>query len=277
MSKTKIVESFNSLYELLYEVNTRPKNEVMKFKDSSHTENFEFTGSDSYEEAEELAKFGYTELLPKIREGMKACSKKIEKKVIKKERCLPKNMPVGYIPNVPNMLLGKPDSMINVVRTPQKVKVIEIFYVMDGNSSTKKELWIKAGAIILEAIKFIERANIRIKLSVCMYFAKAGNEIAVSTVKIKDFGEKLDLQKVCFPMAHPSMFRRIGFRWMETQPSIKDNNWNVGYGRSMSEDGEELNDYIKTPVNAYSISAKQIEKMGFDVTKVLNYFNCLNK
>ena len=277
MAQKVITESFDSLYELLYEVDTRPKNAVMQQENSSHTGDFRFTGSNSYEEAEKLAKYGYTELLPKIREGMKSCSKKIEKKVIKKERCLPKNMPVGYIPNVPNMLLGKPDSMINVIRTPQKVKVIEIIYVMDGNCGTSKDLWIKAGAIILEAIKFIERANIRIKLSVCMYFAKSGNEIAISTVKIKDFGEKLDLQKVCFPMAHPSMFRRIGFRWIETQPDIKEDSWASGYGRSLSEDGKELTEYIKTPARAYSISAFQIEKMDFDVMKVLNHFNCLRK
>lgn len=234
MAQKVITESFDSLYELLYEVDTRPKNAVMQQENSSHTGDFRFTGSNSYEEAEKLAKYGYTELLPKIREGMKSCSKKIEKKVIKKERCLPKNMPVGYIPNVPNMLLGKPDSMINVIRTPQKVKVIEIIYVMDGNCGTSKDLWIKTGAIVLEAIKFIERANIRIKLSVCMYFAKSGNEIAISTVKIKDFGEKLDLQKVCFPIAHPSMFRRIGFRWMETQPDIKEDSWANGYGPNIS-------------------------------------------
>ena len=272
-----ITESFDSLYELLYEVDTRPKNAVMQECNSSHKANFDFTGTHSYEEAEKLAKYGYTELLPKIREGMKSCSKKIEKKVIKKECCLPQNMPVGYIPNVPNMLLGRPDSMINVIRTPQKVKVIEIIYIMDGNCDTDKQLWIDTGAIILEAIKFIERANIRIKLSVCMFFARSGNEVAISTVKIKDFGDKLDLQKVCFPMAHPSMFRRIGFRWLETHPDIKEDGWRFGYGRSMSEEGTELTEFIKTPVHSYSISAHQIKNMDFDVVKVLNHFNCLKK
>lgn len=277
MEKRLITESFDSLYELLYEVDTRPKNAVMQECNSSHKEDFDFTGTHSYEEAEKLAKYGYTELLPKIREGMKSCSKKIEKKVIKKERCLPQNMPVGYIPNVPNMLLGRPDSMINVIRTPQKVKVIEIIYIMDGNCGTDKQLWIDAGAIILEAIKFIERANIRIKLSVCMFFARSGNEVAISTVKIKDFGDKLDLQKVCFPIAHPSMFRRIGFRWIETHPDIEENGWSSGYGRSLSEGGKDLTEYIKTPVHSYSISAHQIKKMNFDVVKVLNHFNCLKK
>ena len=78
-------------------------------------------------------------------------------------------------------------------------------------------------------------------------------------------------------MAHPSMFRRIGFRWMETQPDIKEYGWSKGYGRSLSEDGKELTEYIKTPVHAYSISAQQIKKMDFNVVKVLNHFNCLKK
>lgn len=86
MAQKVIAESFDSLYELLYEVNTRPKNEVMKYCNASHSDGYDFTGTHSYEEAEKLAKYGYTELLPKIREGMKSCSKKIEKKVIKKER-----------------------------------------------------------------------------------------------------------------------------------------------------------------------------------------------
>ena len=69
MAQRVIMESFDSLYELLYTVDTRPKNEVMKDCNSSHKNDYSFTGTPSYEEAEKLAKYGYTELLPKIREG----------------------------------------------------------------------------------------------------------------------------------------------------------------------------------------------------------------
>ena len=51
MAQKVITESFDSLYELLYEVDTRPKNAVMRQENSSHTGGFEFTGSNSYEEA----------------------------------------------------------------------------------------------------------------------------------------------------------------------------------------------------------------------------------
>lgn len=272
-----IIERFDSLYKLLSTVKSRPNNRAMAEEDSSQSNGYEFTGSNSYEEAENLAKYGYKDILPTIREGMKSSSKKIAKKVLQKQRCLPQNMVVGYIPNIPNTLLGRPDTMINVVRSPQKVKVIEIVYLMDGNCYEDKELWIKAGAIVLEAIKFIERANIRIKLSVCMYFATTGRQTAISTVKIKDFGDKLDLQKVCFPIAHPSMFRRIGFKWIETNPDITDPDWCRGYGHCLSSNGKSLTEYMNLPPNSYSISAQQIKKMNFDVTEVLKHFNCLRK
>ena len=42
MAQKVITESFDSLYELLYEVDTRPKNAVMQQENSSHTGGFEF-------------------------------------------------------------------------------------------------------------------------------------------------------------------------------------------------------------------------------------------
>lgn len=42
--------------------------------------------------------------------------------------------------------------------------------------------------------------------------AQTGNETTFPTVVIKNYGQRFDLQKVCFPLAHPSMLRRIGFK-----------------------------------------------------------------
>lgn len=270
--KDLIFEEFPNMHTMVEELASRPHNTIMKYENASVTEPKSFTGTSCYKEAESLAKYGYKEILNSLKDSTRINSNKLNKILLPTRKAIPKNMVVGCIPNVPNAILGRPDSMINIIKIPQKVKVMEIIYILSANCCTPKELFERAGPILLSALQFIEKRGIRVKLSVCFYFGECGCENAIGLVKIKDYGERLDLQRVSFPIAHPSILRRLGFRWLETVPNLSDRNWTSGYGRQLV--GEKyLGDFIKLPKNSYVISAQDIESMGFDTIKLLNFLN----
>ena len=56
------------------------------------------------------------------------------------------------------------------------------------------------------------------------------NEMASFTINVKQHSQKLNLLKLSFPLVHPSMLRRFGFKWLETTPDIKDRTFSKGYG-----------------------------------------------
>ena len=269
------VEQFNSITEMLDILNNRPNNEAMENEYASKENSKSFTGSESYEEACKLCKYGYKEILPNLKKEMNKAEKSLNKLFIHQQQFKYFNNQVGFIPNVPNLLAGKPDCMINIEKIAKKQKVMNIVYLMVANCMTDINLWVKAGPITLMAIRFIEKSGIRVRLWSCFFYAVEDDDYDVATVKIKDYNETFDLQRLSFPIAHPSMFRRLGFKQLETVPNLENEDFSNGYGRSKTS----VNDYPKLKEllniqNCKIISAQQIEKVEFDLQKTINILLC---
>ena len=75
-----IKEHFESIHEMLSVIESRPNNEVMRGEEESKTGSKDFTGTASYNEAKNLFRNGYTEILPKIKTGVSANLKRTEVK-----------------------------------------------------------------------------------------------------------------------------------------------------------------------------------------------------
>ena len=257
-----IQEHFNSISEMLSVICSRPNNDVMKNKDSSRTEDEDFTGTRNWDEAMNLYKYGYIEVLEEIKKGTAA--------VVGNRAPLQRNKIVndviGYAPHVPNAILGLPNSMIGMKKVPQKVKTVSIVYESTANCGENPITFVKAGTAMLSAINMLELSGIRVSLKLCYFYARCENELAYSTVKLKDYREHLDIQKLCFPVAHPSMFRRFGFKWLETCEGIKAN-WRFGYGSHIETMPEEIRK--ETKENEYFISMQDVKKYNFDPRKII--------
>jgi hypothetical protein len=187
-------------------------------------------------------------------------------------KALPKNRPVGYIPNVPNSIMNLPDSMVFVERVPQKRKTLSVIYNIGGSAFEEKEFFIQAGTALCTALNIVESKGIQTKLSVGFMPATAGSEAICPTVTIKNYGQKFDLQKICFPLAHPSMFRRIGFKYLETCPEVTDSNWAWGYGTPL-KDIDELKKYLKIDdTNTFLLNCHWIRENDYNIVKILEYF-----
>jgi hypothetical protein len=267
-------EEYNSLYSFFTTIESRPPTPGMMGQNSSHTNGeMEFYGTNSYEESINLMKNGYKEILPRLISGIADSNKILSKKFTILNKAITKNEVVGFIPNVPNALRSLPDSMINVVKAPIKRKTISITYIMSANCCQDKEIWIKAGIPLLTAIKFIERSGVQIRLFASNFCAESGNQKALCRIKLKDYGIKLDIQKLCFPLAHPSFFRRFGFKWIETLPGINES-WSSGYGHSI--DGlDQRRDSFKClhESEEFVLDAQWIESENFEVESILKYLN----
>ena len=119
---------------------------------------------------------------------------------------------------------------------------------------------------MLSAIDIIEKSGIQTKIKLCFFPAQEDDELTLPTVMIKNYGERYSIQKISFPIAHPSMFRRIGFKWLETTPDIK-RNFSNGYGHSPGY--EVIEKSIKKEPNEYLLSASYIHRVNCSVEKIL--------
>lgn len=259
-----INENFTSINKLLDVINSRKINAVFSERSSqaSEDESYSFTKTNSYKEATELLLKGYDEVLDEIKRGVNF---NYEKKIGMR----PKNDINGFIPNVPNSLLNLPQSMINIQRIPKKVPVINIIYAVNANCGVESDDYMRAGIKILNIINTIESNGIRVNLKNAFFCASKEDEIVFSTVNIKRDLEPLSLLKICFPLVHPSMLRRIGFKYLETQPDIKRSNWTYGYGRSVYV-GDSEHQEIKKCLNRNDIFITLAEMINKNEEEILN-------
>ena len=270
----KIVsEHFKSISEMMDIITKRPNNKIMESQNSSSRKGQKnWYGTESFEEAVDLMQTGYKDVLPQIKEGLNTSMKALSKQFARSDMRRPRNLPIGFIPNVPNAILNLPDSMIDIRLSPQKRKTLTITYVMAGSCGCRAEMWIKAGIALLTAIKIIERRGISVKIDASFYCGSSDGETVMGSVTVKHFGQPLDLQKLCFPLVHPSMFRRIGFKFLETTPVLTKEGFAWGYGRGFDCDEEKIKEELETP-NSYLLSGQWIKRHDYSVEEILNYLN----
>lgn len=255
-------EHFNSIHEMLNIIKKRTNNPHMKDCDSSETGSKNFTGTKDFHEAENLFQYGYKDVLDKIKTG-----------VAKSNVMRPENRrrvttgTVGYAPHVPNAILGLPNSMIYTEKQTQKVKAISIIYDIGANCSMSTDEFIESGISVLNVINRLELQGVRVNLKIMFMCCEGSNEHCFVTVDVKDYREHMDIQKLCFPIAHPSMFRRFGFKWLETVPTMKTDGFQFGYGHHVGENDKELKKMIGE--NEFFLNLNITKKLGYNADKII--------
>ncbi len=228
--KTVNWEKFKNMSELVETMENRGVNAVFRneelssMKDETNKKS-KFSGVNTYEEMEQIIERGYSEPLKKLKQGILKIDQ--NEKEYKKPR--PKNDFIGFVPNVPNTLMNLPQTMINRERLPQKNKNIHLTYSFCADGSVKTENFIKAGIKFVGLVNSLEKQGYRVKIDT-VFFSVSNKEITGFIVTMKEFSQNLNLLKLAFPLIHPSMLRRISFRYLETMPAMKDTNYTNGYG-----------------------------------------------
>lgn len=263
--KRVVIEEFNSIDKFIKIINARENNHIMRNEHSSRNEDYSFTKTKSYKEAEELLKFGYEDILPQIQKQM---NKKMKGQI--SQRRMPYNHVVGFAPNVPNAIRGIPQSMINKTVVANKSRTVSIIYSPTGCGHISADEFVKCGVVILNVINNLELNGIRVNLKIANKVSEDNyqqNECCFCCVKVKDYRDHLDLKKLAFPIAHPSFFRRFGFKWLETVPTLTSSKWSSGYGATISI--QKFKEYFP---NDKLIDIRDVRDMNYDVEKIIDSF-----
>lgn len=203
------MEEYNSISEFVQTINSRSQNPNMT---SVQSENgtYKFTGTNDYDEAENLLLHGWTEESEKLNEMLKL-------KALK-ERSVKNTYDVaGFQCSVPRYLQGIPTNMINQKVITKKQKVVTITKNISYSCKVPKQKIEQESIKVLQLVNSLEKQGYRVILNVTL-ITKSENEnvILCNKVRIKNASERLNLSKISFPMVHSSYLRRILFKWVET-------------------------------------------------------------
>ena len=205
------LEKFESISEFQRAINTREVNEFYKDILSSENATKTFTGTESYEEAENLLSYGDKSIAAKLVD----CN---GKRMNEAKKSTIYNSPVGFVPNVPNYLSGRPDNMFAVkTQTYKSCKVLNVCVNSAVSFDVTTKDIIAFNQKLLNVVYTLEKRGYRLNLyvGVVAEFSKSNN-IGACFIKVKDSGKLLNVTNVAYPLCNASFLRRHFFKWVET-------------------------------------------------------------
>ena len=191
-----------------------------------------FTGTESFDEAQNLLKCGdkvnADKIAATIRE-IKANGKGNE------TRNKLYNSPCGFMPIVPKVLAGDPQNMLAIRKERyNSTKVLNIAYNVAVSCSITTDDMIKTAAKVANVIASLEKNGYRVNLYAYACGRDLKNNYYSLLVKIKDSGKYLDTLRIAYPLVNPSFYRRHVFGYMER---LKGFYLNRSYGKIVNEGG----------------------------------------
>ena len=236
--KTSYIREFDSLNEFESYITNTPLNETFRWQKLSSTDgSYGFTQTHSYEEATKLFKDGWSSMAQDITKKLKVIQNQVVDAHVQKVLY----DVVGFQASVPRYLQGIPTSMVNKKLVPVKQRVITLDKDISYNCGITTAQIIEASVQTLQLIKKIEAQGIRVNLNL-VWGVTAGDTKEVAKIRLKSANERLNISKLAFPLVHPSMLRRLCFRYLEVAPTVTKS-YTFGYGCPM--DGSQLKTYCK--------------------------------
>ena len=205
------LEKFESISEFQRAINTRKVDRFYKNRMASVNGGKEFTGTESYEEAENLLSYGDKSIAAKLVECNGKRMNEAKKNTIY-------NSPVGFVPNIPNYLSGRPDNMFSVkTQTYKSCKVLNVCVNSAVAYSVETKDIIAFNQKLLNVVYTLEKRGYRLNLyvGVVAEFSKSKN-IGACFIKVKDSGKLMNVTNVAYPLCNASFLRRHFFKWVET-------------------------------------------------------------
>ena len=217
--------SFDSITEFLNYITKHKTNERVfgNINLASMYNDYSFTETDTLEEAIDKCKYGYHKDFEKLIDLKTKLEKYIKMSNTKLKQY---NYYVGYSPDVKAYLEGSPLSMLNK-KNPIR-KHIDIYYNSAILSDVSTNEIYNRGAITLSLVEILENMGFSVSLNI-FTMSCAGSQIHYAKFNLKKPSERINIQKLYFPLCHPSFLRRLVFRLREETPDISYS-WTDGYG-----------------------------------------------
>lgn len=237
---------------------------------SSRGNSTSWAGTSTYEEAVELCQKGWSEGFEKLVRLKKRIDEKVLSPIVKPRQV---SDIVGYNPSVADWLQGNPLNMWNSAKKQIPI-FINIYLNMAYNCGTDRDEIFNRGIVVQSIVDALQDRgySVRFKTCICVEY---DDEMIFAVFKLKGEGEKLNIRKTYFPLCHPSFFRRLVFRLMETTP-VRYRGWESGYGHpTNSRDLREIinpgpNDIVITQPSEIGIRGYDIDD---DLEAILEFTN----
>lgn len=194
----------------------------------SVTNGHKFTGTHSFAEAVKLARDGWAE----GREAVEAARAHFEHVTGSRvRRSITVEAVAGFAPDVPAFLAGAPDCMLarEEVEAEGAGKIIKLVVQGVASAAISKAEIIKKGALIVALVDALESAGRSVELVVDFTSGDCAPNRVSAILTAKRAGEPVEIDRLAFILAHPSMLRRFAFGIFEKHPDFM--NWaGIGYG-----------------------------------------------
>lgn len=225
----KVVKvEFNSLNEFYKYLCETPLNDAFRWEvkksDVRNRFHSQWTKTESFEEASDLFKRGWSDMSERLTQRLKTEQSKMEPVMVSKNTIGVQ----GYHPIVPLYLMGVPTNMVRREMRPAKQKVITLNKSTNYNSAVSSTQIVDESVKALMLIKKLEAQNYRCNLNLIWGVFTYSRTLIVK-IRIKSANEKLNISKLSFPLVHPSMLRRLLLRFIEVHPLVT-RDFIVGYG-----------------------------------------------
>lgn len=260
-----IFNKFNSVEEFSHWLQVTPQtakgekfdasNEVSKY-------NTEFTGTESFDEAQNLLKYGDKVNADKIAATIRKIKAQGKGNATRNSLY---NSPCGFLPIVPKVLAGDPENMFAIKKqTYKSTKVINIAYNTTVGWQISTDEIIETAAKVANVIASLEKNGYRVNLYAFSCGKGKGETIYSLLVKIKDSGKYLDTLRIAYPLINPSFLRRHILAYLER---IKGYGIYEGYCGVITKD-YEAKKYL--PINASYLSFYNCKgKTEQEITKMI--------
>ena len=244
----EVVREFDSLNEFFNWITSTPYNKHFSSPSDQHstTGSKWFTGTESFDEAVGFLRNGWEK-------GTQDITKKLKSTGITptfKTSTRPTYGVAGYQACVPRYLQGVPESMITRKQVSQKQKVVTLTKSVNYHGGTSIEKMIEESVKAIQIVNNIEAQGVRCNVNIILGSQK-NNHKELCKIRIKSANERLSIGKLAFPLANPSMLRRLLFRYIEVADTVT-RDFVSGYGTPISD--YEMLGYCKNN-NEYLIPA----------------------
>lgn len=217
------VAEFKSINEFEKFITENPENKVFKdchylaSKDKKYW-TVDFTNTKSFDEAIDLLHNGWTDKAKELTKKLKAVESDMAP-IMKQQRCV---SVAGYQPIVPLFLAGQPANMIGTRMQPVKQKVVTLVKSVSYSGNVEPEEWTEQGLKALAVVKKLESNGLRVNVDIVRggYDPDTKSNGIVCRVRVKNANERLNVSKLAFTMCHPSIQRRLMFRFTEVYDKV---------------------------------------------------------
>lgn len=172
----------------------------------------------------------------------------------------------GQQVNVPRYLNNTPANMLMSCEQDKPKQAINIVFDTDCNWTTPVINRVQCGVNILKAVQALTIAGYDVQLDVMPFcsFSKTTRKLYMTTIRLKDYGENVNMNRLAYPIAAVASQFHLGVDWIQRipdSPYMLAAGWPV-YPNEKRYD--EIKDYFKNKHDAFFIGLHEMNLLEAD-------------